>query len=142
MRKSGIAGRKAQVAMEYLFVVGFAFMMLLPLIALFYSQSGTIEEEVVGAQAEKIMSELISAIDTVYYLGYPSKQTLRLRFPEHIESITILGDTLVFTIDSPSGTYEMTALAAANLTGSLETFAGPHIITIATTQTGVSLTEN
>ena len=129
--------------MEYLFVVGFAFLLTIPLIMVFYSQSASLEDEVIAAQAKKVVNELVSTIDTMYYLGPPSKQTIRLHFPKKIESITIQDSAVTFRIGSSiGGAYELTGYAATNITGTLEIFNGVHVITAVALTDSVNLTDN
>jgi len=139
---TGEGVRKAQIAFEYLFIVGFAFILLIPIILLFYSQQAGIEDEVVGAQAQKVMDELVSAIDTVYYLGPPSKQTLKLRFPNGVNSVTIQDNVLVFVVQGTSGKYDLVGTADSNITGTIGTFSGVHVITVTALDTSVNVSEN
>lgn len=134
--------KRAQVSMEYLFIVGFAFVLLIPVIILYFTQSAGIEDEVIGAQAQKVVDELVAAIDTVHYLGPPSKQTLKLRFPKRVLDVTIQDQTIIFTMQGPGGTYDLASSAATNITGEIGTFSGVHIITVEALDDSVSVTEN
>jgi len=135
-------GVKAQVALEYLFIVGFSFVLLVPVIVLFYTQQASLEDEVVGAQARKVMDELVAGIDTVYYLGPPSKQTLKLRFPEGVTAVTIQDNVIIFDIQTASTEYELPGYAAANITGTIEPFSGVHVLTVTALENSVNVTEN
>jgi len=127
--------------MEYLFVVGFGFMMLLPIIALFYSQSGSIEDEIILSQADKALEELQSAIDQVYFLGPPSKQTLKVRLPDRVESVTILDNRITMQVQSSSGPRTTAKTTQANITGTIGAYSGNYILTITATPTGVRVAE-
>ena len=131
-----------QVAMEYLFVVGFGFVLLIPVIILFYSQAGVLDTEVTAAQAKKSIDEIVSAVNLVYALGEPSKQTLRVRFPEHVTSVDLLNNTIIMTVQSPPGPYVVTGVAGVNLTGSIDVFAGTHVLEIQALPLQVNITEN
>ena len=134
--------KRAQIAFEYLFIVGFAFILLIPVIILYFSQSVGIEDEVIGAQGQKVMNELVAAIDSVHFLGPPSKRTLKLRFPKRIDAVNIQDNILVFVIQGPGGTYDLTGVAAANITGTIGTFSGVHIITVTALDNSVNVSEN
>jgi len=133
--------KRAQAAMEYLFVVGFGFMMLLPIIALFYSQSSTIEDEVILSQADKALEEISSSIDQVYFLGVPSKQTLEIRFPDRVEDVTITDNRITMQVQSSSGLRTTAKTTQANITGTIDAYSGIHVLTITATQTGVHVEE-
>jgi len=122
-------------------IVGFAFLLLLPLVAIFYSKSSMLEDEVVAAQATKAMSELTAAIDTVYYLGPPARETLQLRFPNKIVETRLGNGSIVFVIDATGGIYEYTSFVAANLTGELLPFSGLHRIILTASETSVDVQE-
>ena len=65
-------------------VVGFAFLMTIPLIIIFYQQSETLDTEITASQIDKVASEIRDAADEVYYLGAPSKKT---SYPAEIQNI-------------------------------------------------------
>lgn len=135
-------GVKAQISLEYLLIVGFAFILLTPAIILFYTQQGSIEAEVSGAQAQKVMDELIASIDTVYLLGPPTKQTLTLRFPSGIQTTNIEANEIVFFIQGAGDPYELVGTAATNITGTISTHRGVHVLTITALENSVNITEN
>jgi len=115
--------------------------LLVPVILLFYSQQAGIGDEVAGAQAQKVMDELISAIDTVYNLGPPSKQTLKLRFPPGIMSTSIQNNTFILVVQGSTGEYDLVGTAATNITGVVGTFSGVHILTVTALDTSVNVSE-
>jgi uncharacterized protein (UPF0333 family) len=120
---------RAQISMEFLMVVGFAFLMTVPLVIIFYQQSQNLTTEVSASQVDKIASEIRDAADEVYYLGTPSKKTITVFMPETIKSIIIDNTTkIIFWVDSPNGDYEVVKWTVANLTGSLMNYSGIHHI--------------
>lgn len=141
LRVSTVRERRGQVAIEYLLVVMFAFMMIIPLIAAFYSESARFSDEVTSAQITQVKDALLQAVEEVYYLGPPSKQTVKLRFPEQITSTAVTGDTIIFTVMSSSGTYELAGYAVTNVSGAIGTFDGIHTITVTATDTAVLINE-
>ncbi|MBR9703294.1 hypothetical protein GOV10_04610 [Candidatus Woesearchaeota archaeon] len=141
LRASKSRGRRGQVAIEYLLVVMFAFIMIIPLIIAFYSESARFHDEVTSAQITQVKDALLKAVEEVYYLGPPSKQTLSLRFPEQIKSTAVTGDTIIFTVMSSSGTYELVGYAVTDVSGAIGTFDGIHTITVIATETSVLINE-
>lgn len=139
MKKRGKS--KAQVSMEFLLVVGFAFLMTVPLIIIFYQQSETLSTEISASQINKVAGEIRDAADEVYYLGSPSKKTVTVYMPEGVQSISIGGNKIVFTVESPSGDYELVKWSAANLTGSIQTYNGIHYVSVESHNTYVSISD-
>jgi len=129
--------------MEFLIVVGFAFLMTIPLIALFYRQSENINSEVTSSQMDKVASEIRDAADEVYYLGSPSKKTITVFIPENLKCINMTGSSIIFRVASPGGDYDLVKWTAANLTTS--TFCnlkGIHYVSTEAQESGNTTTVN
>ena len=125
--------RLGQVSMEYLVILGFAFLITAPLLVMFYTQSNNLNEDVANTQAEKVAGQMIDAADQVYYLGAPSKKTLTLYYPKRINSISCEGKALKFQMDSSHGDYDIVKWSAGNLTcsgPSLKWNQGPHNVIV------------
>lgn len=122
--------RDGQVSLEYLLITGFAFMFSIPMIIVFYSQSHQLNEDVTASQADRIASEIVEAADEVYYLGEPSKKTIRVYMPQGVESVTTNGKDFIIRVQSSAGEYEVVKSSAANLSGSLGTFSGIHVVEV------------
>ena len=135
MKKRGKS--KAQVSMEFLMVIGFAFLLTIPLVIIFYQQSKTINTDVTSTQVDKVASEIRDAADEVYYLGEPSKKTVKVYMPEGIKSITINGKKLVFLVDGPGGDYEVVKWTVTNVTGTLNPENGIHNVAVEAQSTQV-----
>ena len=94
--------------MEYLLIVGLAFVILTPMLYMFYDYTSTLRRDVNLAKIYKIGGTLANTAEQMYYLGAPSKTTLRLNMPDGVLNLTIRGakkDVLVFHFGDPS-TYE------------------------------------
>jgi uncharacterized protein (UPF0333 family) len=138
--------KKAQISMEYLLVAGFAFLSIVPIIIIFFTQSQNFNQDVTLAQADKVMSEIIDAADTVFYQGAPSTTTIRVSIPNYVDDVVIDGSqSITFVIKKTSGpdTFNATSRAAiANLTGGLDFAAGLHTLRIqALNDTFVNITD-
>ncbi|MBI2547735.1 hypothetical protein HYW21_00120 [Candidatus Woesearchaeota archaeon] len=134
--------RKAQVSMEYLTLMGFTLLLLIPIIYIFSLQSAESSEDVGVAQTSAIGDKIIEAADQVYYLGEPSKTTLKAYFPDAIENVTIVSNALVFTLETRAGISDMVKISRINLTGSLSPVSGFHEIVIQATENGVTITDS
>nr|MCK4930328.1 hypothetical protein [Nanoarchaeota archaeon] len=139
MKKRGKS--KAQVSMEFLIIIGLAFLMTIPLIIVFYQQSETLNTDITTSQIDKVANKIRDASDEVYYLGSPSKKTVTVFMPEGVQSISISGNKIIFIIDSPSGDYELVKWSAANLSGSIQTYKGIHYVSVESHNTYVSISD-
>jgi uncharacterized protein (UPF0333 family) len=133
---------RAQISMEFLLVVGFAFLMTVPLVIIFYQQSESINTQVTSSQLDKVASEVRDAADEVYYLGSPSKKTVTIYMPKGVNSIAINNNMIDFVVDSPNGDYEIVKWTVANLTGTIRTFEGIHHISVESYDTYVSISDS
>ncbi|MCF7865935.1 hypothetical protein K9L67_02670 [Candidatus Woesearchaeota archaeon] len=128
--------------MEYLAVFSITALMIIPMLLIFTSQSNNMKLEIINSQIDKIGSEITDAAEEVYYMGYPSKKTIRTNFPEGLTQIEFSGNTLIFYLETPSLTSETIKVARSNITGNLKPYQGLHIISIEATETGsVNITE-
>jgi len=139
--KEGAHKNKAQLSLEFLIIVGFAFFMTIPLIIIFYQQSESINNDITASQVDKVASEIRDAADEVFYLGAPSKKTITAYIPKGVQSITISGNKIIFLVDSPNGDYEVVKWSAANLTGSIQNYKGIHHVSVEAFDTYVRITD-
>ncbi len=123
-------GKKAQVSIEYLLITAFAFMFTVPVIALFYSQSHQINEDITAAQTDRIAEEIVNSVNEVYYMGEPSKKTVTVYMPSSVQSVTLRDNKLIMNVSSSAGDYQVVKWADANMTGTIEDFEGIHKIEV------------
>lgn len=127
-----------QVSIEYLIVVGFAFLLLIPLIIIYYESQNDMSSKITSAQADRISSEIVDTADAVYYLGPPTKKTFKVYMPEGVSDIIIGSDYVLMETTSFQGAPRY---SVANLSGNLSTYAGLHIIRIQAVAAGVEITD-
>ena len=135
--------RRAQISLEYLSIVGLSFLLLIPMIIIFYEQSGSLKDEIDAAQIEKAALELIGAAEEVYYLGEPSQKHLSLYFPASVESVTVEDDHLLITYATISGTADYTTYTPLplNLSGVIDAYPGQHRLLVQAHDEGITIIE-
>ncbi len=102
--------RKGQAAMEYLLIVGLAFVILTPMLYMFYDYTTTLRRDVNLAKVYKIGGTMVNTAEQMYYLGPPSKTTLRFNMPDGVANLTVRGarrDVLVFHFGDPANYEEI-----------------------------------
>lgn len=127
--------------MEYLLVTGFAFLLLIPIIIIGYSESARFGEEVTAAQIQKVGATIGEAVNTVYYAGPPTKKTIKVHFPEKVQNVAINESSIVFTVQGSGGAYEYAVYTETNLTGAIRPYAGVHVLTVTAGNLWVNVTE-
>ncbi len=94
--------KQAQAAIEFLFVVGFAMMLLIPSLALFGRFVQESSYTVTTSQANKIGNYMLSTAKTVYHGTNGTVIVIEVNFPEGITSVEIPEEThdqIIFTMD-------------------------------------------
>ena len=133
---------KAQVSVEYMLVMGFAALMTIPLLLIYYTYTSDSSDTVATSQALQIARKIADSSEAVYYLGKPSQTTLKLNFPERIASTNLSSKEVVFKIKTKNGITDVVQVSSVNITGSLPTSQGIHIITIKAEEGYVQVTSN
>ncbi len=124
--------KRSQVAMEYMMVVGFAMLMVIPLFVIYGSQGMAARDQVNEKQASNIARKIVDSAETVYYLGKPSKTTIKVYMPDDIRNITISPRSIDFHMRTSQGVSVISVESSyVNLTGSLSANPGIHYIEIA-----------
>ena len=133
---------KAQVSVEYMLVMGFAALMTIPLLLIYYTYSSDTSDSVAVSQALQIARRIVDSSESVYYLGKPSQTTLKLNFPDRIYSTNLSNKEVVFKIKTKNGITDIVQVSSVNMSGSLPTSQGIHIITIKAEDGYVQITSN
>ena len=134
--------RNAQVSVEYMFMMGFATLITIPLLLIYYSYTSDSRYLVATGQAMQIARSVADSSESVYYLGKPSQTTLKLNFPGDIHSTNLSNREVLLRIKTQSGVNDVFQVSSVNMSGSLPTTQGIHIITIKAQDGYVQITSN
>ena len=133
---------KSQVSVEYMFIMGFATLMIIPLLLIYYTYSAETTDSVATSQALQIARKIVDSSESVYYLGKPSQTTLKVNFPDKIYSTNLSSKEVVFKIKTKNGITDIVQVSSVNMSGSLPTTQGIHIITVKAEDGYVQITSN
>ena len=133
---------KSQISVEYMFIIGFATVMSIPLILIYYKYTSDTSESVASSQALQIARKIIDASESVYYLGKPSQTTLKLNFPDSVKLINLSNYEVIFKMKTRDGIVEVFQVSSVNITGNLPTSQGIHVLTIKAEDKYVQVTSN
>ena len=134
--------KRTQVSVEYMLIMGFAALMTIPLLIVYYTYTFDSTDSVTTSQAMQIARKIVDASESVYYLGKPSQTTLKLNFPDRIDSTNLSNKEVVFKIKTKSGVTDIVQVSSVNLSGSLPITQGMHIVTIKAEDGSVKITSN
>jgi uncharacterized protein (UPF0333 family) len=133
--------QQAQVSMEYLMVVAFVFIMVIPFIIYFFTESNSTTSQIDTAQLSQIARKIAENAEKVYAFGSPTTLTLRVYLPSGVESVYINGTTIGFIVvvgEGNSNVYETTSM---NVSGSFGVGEGIHRIRIEAAENSVIISE-
>jgi uncharacterized protein (UPF0333 family) len=131
---------RGQISMEYMLVVGFSLMLIVPVIAIYGIERQGMNSQVAIRQAYNIATKITDASESVYYLGKPAKTTLKVYMPADVENITIGGREIVFFVRAYRGSSEVVGTSDVDMTGTVSPHQGIQYIEIAAGETGVNIT--
>jgi uncharacterized protein (UPF0333 family) len=127
--------RKGQISMEYMLVVGFSLMLIVPIISIYGFERQSIANQVSIRQAYSIASKVTDASESVYYLGRPAKTTLKVYMPAGVDNATVSGREIIFFVHD----FEVVGTSDVNMTGSISAGQGIQYIEISADHTGVNV---
>ncbi len=122
--------RKAQVSMEYMIVIGFVTFVVLVLLIQSFFYRRQVENQVSTTQGEQIVKSIIDTSEQVYYVGKPTKTTLKVSMPDGIQSLDFVNGTVLMRIKTQSGISDITYPSKVNITGNLSSNPGIRYIKV------------
>ncbi|MEK6933125.1 MAG: hypothetical protein AABW56_05030 [Nanoarchaeota archaeon] len=127
---------KAQIATEYLFVLGIILVILIPI--LYYATSESTNAINLN-DAQDTAQTLAKTADYVYSLGPGTSNKIIVNMPPGIKNVTISGKEITL---KTSKYGDVIGVSKANLTGNISSFQGIHEVIVKCLDTGiVSITQ-
>ncbi|MBS3143269.1 hypothetical protein J4446_00105 [Candidatus Woesearchaeota archaeon] len=122
---------KSQAATEYLVIVGFVIVVLVPAIYLYVTYSNESQDSVTSAKVDAIANEINKEVDRVYSYGEGSQTTIDANFPKNVVSVEFRGNEIIFTtLNSKGKESEIVKVANAMVDGSVNVIPGTKKLTI------------
>ena len=128
--------RRGQISAEYLILVGFILLTLIPVIAALYSYSAHSQERLAVEQAHQTVKRIADAANTVYSLGHPSRIIRKVYIPANIKNATISDMEIIFVVEGSTGDVEVVETTMVEVSGTLPTNQGTYRMNVSTTSLG------
>lgn len=126
-----LSKKRAQVSMEYVIIIGFVIIMLVPAAYIYIRYSSSSSDALSSSKASQIANEIVKAANEVYYLGEDNQKNIEVSFPSNIEAIEFANKEIVFrTKDSKGNIQEIVEVASVPLSGTLPNVQGKKSITV------------
>ena len=84
--------KHAQISIEFILVFGFALLLLIPTVYLFYQQGLDSTVEIESQQLVGVGNAIVADVEQIFLFGPDSFKTLQFRLSSRIENITLLTD--------------------------------------------------
>ena len=140
MGKRGDSKRaRAQVSLEFSIILGFATLMIIPTIIVFYTQIKETSDRFVIQQAGRVARQIADEAEKVYYNGVPSKSLLKVYIPRSVQSISITNNEVVLSLKISNSTSEIAAPCRVNISGSIKSGEGFRYIKFEASESGVNI---
>jgi hypothetical protein len=98
---------KAQMSIEYLFVIALAMGMVLVTAYVYFVQSSEISEQQQITNVEVMAQDILSVAKNVYHAGGISKKTANYKMPPIVNNVYVVENALVFNVTTDGSTYEL-----------------------------------
>lgn len=133
--------KKAQFAMEYMLVVAFSVLLMIPLVGYLYKGYDDMHESVDVEHLSEVAREISFQAEKVYYQGPNSRTIISAYFPRGVKFVNITRfdekhGSIEFKVQGFEGTIFRTINANICNNYTLDTFSGPHNIEIIANNTG------
>ena len=107
---------KSQAAVEYLMIAGIAFLITVPMMYILYQYTSEMSSDVAQSKVGKVGTDIINTAEQIFYLGEPSRTTLRFDMPEGVHDIYVAGDrTIVFVLGDVYSKNEVTIFSNVDI---------------------------
>jgi hypothetical protein len=123
--------KRGQVSIEFITIFGFIFLMMIPLIIIFFDQSSAVKDAIASNHIRNLAVKIADKAETVYYLGEPSRTTFNAYLPESVISVNVTKrSVIVLYRTSKNSIQTIIASGNVNMTGNISIDPGVHHIEI------------
>lgn len=131
---------KTQAATEYLMIMGFVMVLLVPSIYLYVTYSSNSQDSIIVAKVDAITNEIVKATEQVYSYGAGSQTTLTIDIPKSVKLIEFSNGEIIFTIVNSKGQEsEIAKFTNINIEGNITIIPGIKKINLVSLGNSVSI---
>jgi uncharacterized protein (UPF0333 family) len=124
--------KRGQLAIEYLIIVGFSFLMVAGILIVFSIQNTNQNYSVVDSQIDTIANRIAQSVEEVFYLGEPSRKTITFYMPSNIDEVLIFDNEILFKAKLSGGLSDFYYPLKVQVEGNISTSEGiKHVLIIA-----------
>lgn len=126
-----MVSKRSQYAMEYLLVVVFSMLLIIPIVGLLLNSYSDMSYTLSTHQAYSVVEKLSDSALSVYYLGEGSMMKVSVLIPEGVIDAYIENNEILFKIRASGDSYsDMYAFSKIDVIGELPVTPGNHQIIV------------
>ena len=108
-------GIKGQVSTEYLVMIGFVLVILVPIVIIYFNYTGSTSDTISSAKTSQVAKEIVKASNEVSSFGEGSQKKIKISFPDGLTSINFDNKEIIFRFkDSKGNENEIVEVADVN----------------------------
>jgi len=132
---------KSQVSTEYMIIVSFAMMVLIPTILYLTNASQGFSDDNTLTVASNSVQKIGQTADLVYSRGEPAKLKISVLIPSNVQEISFIGKTMNWKVKTGSGVSDVyyNSVATFSATSSLPTTPGYYDVIVEATDSEVNI---
>ena len=130
---------RAQVAFEYMVIVGMVMLFLIPMWIYISGVQQGASSQISISYAENAVNKIVSHADLVNSQGPPAKITSTLYIPPGVQEINFVDTTVHLRLLTSDGQMDILGVANVNITGTLPTREGNYQLRVEAVAGGVSV---
>jgi uncharacterized protein (UPF0333 family) len=140
-KRGELDSHSAQVSMEYLMVVAFVFVIIVPFLAYFLTESHNNSSQINNAQLTQIARKIVENAEKVYAFGEPTTLTIQVYMPSNVKSAAIGGTEIAFNMVENGAESSVVEVFPMNVSGNFSVSEGIHKIRLRAVAGSVVITE-
>ncbi|VVB73575.1 Uncharacterised protein [uncultured archaeon] len=121
--------RKGQVALEAVIIIGFVFLLMLPLLYVLFSRMISIQDEFRTMEVTRAIDTLASTVSTVGVIGPNGTASVDITLPDNVMQLSI-GSTnpreIVAVVSTSLGNIDIVRVVPYAVTGSINSTQGTY----------------
>ena len=138
--------QRGQIALEAVIIIGFVFLLMLPLLYLLFSRAISIQDEFRTMEVTRALDTLASTVSTVGVIGPNGTAVVEITLPDNVRNLTV-GKVnaqtnereIVAVISTSLGDIDIVRVVPYAVTGSVSSLAGTHQLRVTYYESGLPI---
>ena len=138
--------QRGQIALEAVIIIGFVFLLMLPLLYILFSRAISIQDEFRTMEVTRALDTLASTVSTVGVIGPNGTAVVELILPDNVMNFTVgkvneqtSEREIVAVISTSLGDIDIVRMVPYAVNGSVSSLAGTHKLRVTYYESGLPI---